>query len=66
MLRYLDRFECRDDEWRIVERRLVIGERHRYPILAPPEPENSDHLKQRRDFDEPYYLMRAEFFASQR
>jgi hypothetical protein len=58
--RYLDRFEHRGDEWRIKERRLIVEERHRYPMLTPLEPEKANYLTQRRDQQDPYYRMREE------
>jgi hypothetical protein len=60
MFRYVDHFERRDDEWRIKERRLVVEGRERFPIHSPPNPEKADYLKSRRDFQDPYYLMREQ------
>lgn len=62
--RYLDRFECRNDEWRIAQRRLVIGDRWVEPLLQPPVELKSTYLRARRDFEDPYYLMRNEIVAS--
>jgi hypothetical protein len=60
MFRYLDHFERRNNEWRIKERRLVVEGRQRFPIHSSPDPEKADYLKSRRDFQDPYYLMREQ------
>jgi len=56
----VDRFECREGDWRIAERCLVVADQINEQMTTPAETETDDFLVPRRDDQDTYYRMREE------
>jgi len=59
--RYIDRFERRDDEWRIARRRVVLEAR--FTSVAKDGARNGGDFWSRRDGSDPLHVARAELFG---
>lgn len=59
--RYVDRFERRDGQWRVANRKVVLE--HRYTSVAKGGARDERPTWGMRDFSDPLYVARAELFG---